>query len=167
METWVPIVPPVSWPRRSLGSFRQSRQQLRASLGPAQEIDADTNGVALMDVWALHFACGLETILLAFKTKRDGSDALDEEVGWVELQASSPDLAVVAEHLPFQLTDLVQYEPGARASSPPGRWVILRQDDNGHVFEVRRFASSCTARAALSTFEALHHKQTYWVAPVE
>lgn len=167
METWVAIVPPVSWPRASLGSFRQSRLQLRANLGPAQEIDVDSNGVGLMDVWALHFSCGLETILLAFKTKQDGSEVAEEEPSWVELQASSADIEVVAEHLPFLLTDLILYEPGGPASPSLGRWAVMRQDDNGHVFEVRRYASPCTARAALSTFEALHHKQTYWVAPVD
>ncbi len=166
METWKPIVPPVSWPRASLGSFRQSRLQLRASLGPAQEVDADTNGVGLMDVWALHFSCGLEMILLAFKTKQDGSECAEEEPSSVELQASSTDIEVVAEHLPFPLVDLILYEPN-EPPSPLGRWAVMRQDDNGHVFEVRRYASSCTARAALSTFEALHHKQTYWVAPVD
>jgi hypothetical protein len=33
--------------------------------------------------------------------------------------------------------------------------------------EVQRFASRCAASVALSQFEALHHKQSYWLAEIE
>lgn len=43
------------------------------------------------------------------------------------------------------------------------RWVVKRQDDNGHVFEIARFSSSLEAEAVAAEYEARGHKQMYWV----
>lgn len=42
-------------------------------------------------------------------------------------------------------------------------WEVWRQDDNGNRFLVARFPSSQAAEAEQRRFEALGHKQTYWV----
>ncbi|WP_420129608.1 hypothetical protein [Longimicrobium sp.] len=44
-------------------------------------------------------------------------------------------------------------------------WELWRQDDNGNRFVIGRFDSSEAAEAEQRRFEALAHKQTYWVQP--
>jgi hypothetical protein len=44
-------------------------------------------------------------------------------------------------------------------------WELWRQDDNGNRFVIRRFDSAEAAAAEQRRFEALGHKQTYWVQP--
>lgn len=44
-------------------------------------------------------------------------------------------------------------------------WELWRQDDNGNRFLVARFASRAAADDEQRRFEALGHKQTYWVQP--
>jgi hypothetical protein len=119
-----------------------------------------------MDVWALGFSCGLELILLAFKHDSHFVDVAEDQLGWIELQANSGDLQHIGAHLPFELVEVLPYLPDRR-ETPPTRLALLRQDDNGHVFEIQRFASRCAANSALAGFEALHHKQSYWLNEVE
>ena len=47
--------------------------------------------------------------------------------------------------------------------APLSRWKLLRQDDNGHVFEISRFSCRSKALRKLAEFERRAHKQTYWV----
>lgn len=42
-------------------------------------------------------------------------------------------------------------------------WELWRQDDNGNRFRIAGFASPEAAEAEQRRFEALGHKQTYWV----
>lgn len=42
-------------------------------------------------------------------------------------------------------------------------WELWRQDDNGNRFLIGRFDSQAAADAEQRRFEALGHKQTYWV----
>jgi hypothetical protein len=42
-------------------------------------------------------------------------------------------------------------------------WELWRQDDNGNRFLIARFASGEAARAEQRRFEALAHKQIYWI----
>jgi hypothetical protein len=42
-------------------------------------------------------------------------------------------------------------------------WELWRQDDNGNRFVVGRFHTAEAADAEQRRFEALAHKQTYWV----
>jgi Ion transport protein N-terminal len=44
-----------------------------------------------------------------------------------------------------------------------GAWELWRQDDNGNRFAIARFGSAEAAEAEQRRFEALGHKQTYWV----
>jgi hypothetical protein len=44
-------------------------------------------------------------------------------------------------------------------------WELWRQDDNGNRFRIARFAAREQADAEQLRFEALGHKQTYWVQP--
>jgi hypothetical protein len=44
-------------------------------------------------------------------------------------------------------------------------WELWRQDDNGNRFLIGRFGALEAADAAQRRFEALGHKQTYWVQP--
>lgn len=46
---------------------------------------------------------------------------------------------------------------------PWGAWELWRQDDNGNRFVIGRFATAAAAEAEQRRFEALAHKQTYWV----
>jgi hypothetical protein len=52
---------------------------------------------------------------------------------------------------------------------PSGAWGLWRQDDNGNRFRIARFGTRESAEAEQRRFEALGHKQTYWVerAPPE
>ncbi|HST58007.1 MAG TPA: SPOR domain-containing protein [Longimicrobium sp.] len=42
-------------------------------------------------------------------------------------------------------------------------WELWRQDDNGNRFRITRFATEAQADAEKRRFEALAHKQIYWV----
>ncbi len=44
-------------------------------------------------------------------------------------------------------------------------WEVWRQDDNGNRFVIGRFDTVEAAEAEQRRFEALGHKQTYWVQP--
>lgn len=44
-----------------------------------------------------------------------------------------------------------------------GDWELWRQDDNGNRFLIGRFGTAEAAAAEQRRFEALGHKQTYWV----
>lgn len=48
---------------------------------------------------------------------------------------------------------------------PPTGFVLVRQDDNGHRFEVERFSNRATAEARLAELASTpyRHKQSYWV----
>ena len=62
--------------------------------------------------------------------------------------------------LAIDLDDLVQ--PPAR---PFQQWDLWRQDDNGVRALVVSFTGRAKAEAALEQFEALGHKQAYWLEP--
>jgi hypothetical protein len=49
------------------------------------------------------------------------------------------------------------------ATPAEGAWELWRQDDNGNRFVITRFHSAEAAEAEQRRFEALGHKQTYWV----
>jgi len=51
------------------------------------------------------------------------------------------------------------------SSESDGSWVVWRQGDDGHPFEVARLGSRTEARDLAATMEARGHRQTYWVAP--
>lgn len=44
-----------------------------------------------------------------------------------------------------------------------GRWLLMRQDDNGNAFSVGAFTDRESAARALEAFERSGHKQTYWL----
>lgn len=44
-----------------------------------------------------------------------------------------------------------------------GAWELWRQDDNGNRFRIAGFATQAAAEAEQRRFEALAHKQIYWV----
>jgi len=43
-------------------------------------------------------------------------------------------------------------------------WVVWRQGDDGHPFEVARLSSRAEALKLAATMEARGHRQTYWIA---
>jgi len=161
VSTWEPITEPVSWKREPLVAFRQSRALLETTLGPPQVSGVDSNGLGLYDLWALRFQCGLEVLLLAFHDSKFVSVPRDCE-NWIDLQSSDTDLAHIAAHLPFDLRELSPWLPNRRAARPPA-WFVMRQDDNGNVFELARCTSRCEAQLKVDALESLGHKQTYWV----
>ena len=58
---------------------------------------------------------------------------------------------------------------GPRAGTMSGiadrrpRWELWRQDDNGNRDRIGLFDTQAAARRALDRFEALGHKQIYWL----
>ena len=42
-------------------------------------------------------------------------------------------------------------------------WILWRQDDNGHKFQIESFTDLTAAESAKSEFESHHHKQIYWL----
>lgn len=46
-----------------------------------------------------------------------------------------------------------------------GPFELWRQDDNGNRVLIRRFDDRAAAEAEAARFEALGHRQTYWVEP--
>lgn len=64
------------------------------------------------------------------------------------------------------------HEPGDRESPTPTRtrpadrplWIVWRQDDNGHQFEVARHTDRAAADAQAAEMASRGHKQMYWVA---
>jgi hypothetical protein len=53
------------------------------------------------------------------------------------------------------------------APGSPDRWIVWRQDDNGHQFEVAWKDSRADAEELAAAMEARGHKQLYWVAKAE
>lgn len=49
------------------------------------------------------------------------------------------------------------------AHAADGGWELWRQDDNGNRFLIARFDTQAAADAEQRRYEALGHKQTYWV----
>jgi hypothetical protein len=49
------------------------------------------------------------------------------------------------------------------ANADASGWELWRQDDNGNRFVIGRFDTADAAEAEQRRFEALGHKQTYWV----
>ena len=47
----------------------------------------------------------------------------------------------------------------------PAEWVVWRQDDNGHRFEVSRGHTREEAVRLVREFEARGHRQSYWTEP--
>ncbi|HYW12209.1 MAG TPA: SPOR domain-containing protein [Longimicrobium sp.] len=48
-----------------------------------------------------------------------------------------------------------------------GAWELWRQDDNGNRFRIGSFDTEAQAGVEQRRFEALAHKQIYWVEPRE
>ncbi len=46
------------------------------------------------------------------------------------------------------------------------QWIVWRQDDNGHQFEVARHVDRESAQAQADEMQSRGHKQMYWVARV-
>ncbi len=144
-------------------TFQKSRSDLSRTFGPAQALGIDSNGVGDIDVWALRFGCGLELLLLAFHFHPHlGRDLEPEEPGFVEIQATSTDFKHISAHMPFPLEHVDAWLPDGR-TYPEACVAVMRQDDNGHVFQVRSYSSRCAAERELARLETLTHRQTYWL----
>ncbi|NUP08821.1 MAG: hypothetical protein HOW73_22470 [Polyangiaceae bacterium] len=160
---WQTLPSGVSWSSTPFVTFRKSRLELESVFGPPQAVGIDSNGFGSMDVWALRFGCGMELLLLAFYTRSgDGGEFRPDEAGFVEIQATTTDFGHIAAHLPFELGQVDAWLPDRRTYPEPC-CAVMRQDDNGHVFEVRSHSSRCAAERDLAELEALTHKQSYWL----
>jgi hypothetical protein len=157
----VRLVEGVTWKAEPCGSFLAFAPTLEMRLGPPTHRDCESNGVGLFDCHCLRFACGLEVSLWRFHIRfLDGRriDTTVEPAGF-QIHANQPGLAHVAHHLGVAIEDI------RKATDEPeldARFVVMRQDDNGNRFEVRRVSSSCEAAAIVGDLEAQAHKQTYW-----
>jgi hypothetical protein len=66
------------------------------------------------------------------------------------------------ETLAIDLDDLAWRAPEFERLTLP-TWTLWRQDDNGSKTAMTTFTGCRKAQAALAQFEALQHKQTYWL----
>jgi len=145
-------------------SLRRSRDDLVAVLGEPQFVEADSNGLGLMDVWLVRFECGLEMALWWFHAERCVPSPTDAP-RFIELHASESERSHLLFHLELTPDEISVGEPCFCA---PGEalWRVVRLDDNGNVFEVTRVASQCEAEHIAGDFERRGHKQTYSVERV-
>jgi hypothetical protein len=163
LTDWHPITEDVAWDPRPLVSLQKARSFLCTALGPPQARDVESDGIGPYDLWAMRFACGLEVLLLAFHWDLQAGVALDpDQENRVVLESSSADWAHIAIHLPFDAGAVTVWMPDRRASDPLD-WTVLRQDDNGNVFEVQSCSSRCEAHGIARKLESHGHKQIYWV----
>lgn len=149
----------------SLFGFPANRAAVEAALGPPQGVDLDSNGIGPIDVWALRFPCGREVRLWFFKMRPDGSMIEGrDDLSSMEVQTPDLDIDNARHHLPLSIDEIWPWErnPGG-IIVVPRPFLLVRQDDNGNRFEVKSLTSRCEAQAALAVFEALGHKQTYWL----
>ena len=165
MTPWETLPQGVQWKSSPLFGFPTTRAAVEAVLGPPQGVDLDSNGIGPIDVWALRFPCGLEVVLWFFKRRPDGSSIEDRnDPSSVEVQTPDLDIEHVRHHLPFTIGEIWpwEFDPALRFHAPRS-FLLVRQDDNGNRFEVKSFTSQCEAHTAVRAFEALGHKQTYWI----
>ena len=62
-------------------------------------------------------------------------------------------------------SDRPKGEASVRAEPDPSRgtWRLCRQDDNGNIFVIETFRDRTIAQRRRDAFEAMGHKQTYWI----
>ena len=142
---------------------------MEARLGPPIMRDLDSNGVGLFDATCVRFACGLEVALWRF---HQGAQlrTIDRETepSLYEIHANQRDLPHIAFHLriPIEAMALCTNRDGVPVAAPaPNTVIVMRTDDNGNDFELKRVTNHCEAVALVRDFEARGHKQTYWIAP--
>jgi hypothetical protein len=163
MTDWTPLPQGVTWKGPPLMNFRASRATMQRSFGEPHQIDIDSNGLGLFGAWSLRFPCGLEMCLWIFHSRRDFSEIADiDEPANIEVHANAAHEKHIRFHLPFPVINTSRWEPSPMGPEPLV-WRVLRQDDNGNVFEVERLPSRCEANAVVASFEARGHKQMYWV----
>jgi hypothetical protein len=134
-------------PRAVLARLRILRASLVAVLEPCVQRGSDT-----VQEGALAWPCGCEIALRVVSEEERGLH--------VELSSNDTDLEHVHHHL--GIGELLSRSDAPSGDAPPrGTHLLMRQDDNGHRFEIRRFHSELAARCALATYEARGHKQLY------
>jgi hypothetical protein len=74
-----------------------------------------------------------------------------------------PRPADLLDTLAIDLDDLTHFSGTPGPTEELGRWQLWRQDDNGQKVCIQTFSGLAKARAHLRRFEALHHKQIYWL----
>jgi hypothetical protein len=127
-----------------------------------QARDVDSNGVGDYDLWQLRFPCDLEVALLAFHLGEGFAEVPPDRETCIEVQANNTDFPHILAHLPLDVGEVSLWLPDRR-TFPAARWIVMRQDDNGNVFEVQACSSRCEANLSVVSFEAGRHKQIYWV----
>lgn len=97
-----------------------------------------------------------------------------EHRSWISTQPPCDSVALLdlLDTLCIDLSDIPMLDgkPGwNEAISVEGlpRWRLMRQDDNGRRFEMETFTAPRKARERLQAYEALHHKQIYWLEALE
>lgn len=130
-----------------------------AAFGPPTLRDVVLDGIGDMDVWTLGWPCGCEVAL--WRVRPAGRPA-DEGV---DVLSNDADVDHVLHHL--ALTADVRWRADERSARErprrPERWTLVRQDDHGNRFPMRRFDSKLAAECARATYEARGHKQLYTI----
>ena len=160
------VVTEVTWKSPPLAEFEAMAATIDARFGPPSARDLDSNGIGLFDALCLRFSCGLEVWLWRFHlgVQLRVIDPVVEPSRY-EIYANQRDLAHIAFHLdvPIEMMTLWTDLDGAPlVTPPPDAVVVMRTDDNGNDFEVRRLTNRCQAAALVRAYEARGHKQTYW-----
>jgi hypothetical protein len=126
--------------------------------------DLDSNGVGLFDLWTVRFPCGLEVALWSFHMSHSMEVPAEEPRG-VEVYANEADGAHVLAHLPFRIPTASIWFP-ERSETPELPWIVMRQDESGTRFPIKRCSSRCEAELEVQEFELRGHKQHYWFESV-
>ena len=155
----------VRWPKAARGDPRVAvvaieGEALVDALGPPTLPHANLDGIGPMEVWTLGWPCGCEAALWRVHT-------LDAPPSEVDVLSNDADVEHVLHHL--ALPGIVRWRADSLADEQrprrPEPLQLVRQDDNGHRFLMRRFDSRVAAECAQRTFEARGHKQLYLIEP--
>jgi hypothetical protein len=106
----------------------------RRRFGPPDFADANSNGSGPVDVWTVRFPCGLEVALQVFAFGPSMSPLPAREPRVAEVYANDDERRHILFHLALPASDVWTPESGRDGDD---LWRVVRQDDNGHRFEVQ------------------------------
>ncbi len=156
----------VSWDYPQQCWVAMSRDEAVATLGSPQYEAVDGWAPEPVDLWLFRLDCGVEVVLYWLHPHGVATAGLS-------VQSNDADIDHVLSHLPMlvgrERDRADSFDPAylRTAGYPqPEPCRVMRQDDNGHVFEVRRCQSRKSAECVAAEFQARPHKQHYWVERV-
>ncbi len=97
-----------------------------------------------------------------------------EEMAYAVLQhafteASSEEIdeAVTVQIQEYLSSSVYGHDPQTVVGQATARWAVMRQDDNGNIYQVARHHERADADVQIGQLSAGHHKQLYWVTDLQ